>query len=145
MRKGAQAPMPISVARRTSLRSGYTLIEVVIAVAIAATVIALSAPSLIRSIERAQERQIIAGVISTVNDLRAQSVLDSRDMDSETLTANLRDVLPEGWVLRVPEGFQLSRAGFCTGGEIRLETPRARVVVLNPRPQTPCTLAAETV
>ncbi|MGY6628144.1 MAG: prepilin-type N-terminal cleavage/methylation domain-containing protein [Oceanicaulis sp.] len=137
--------MPISVSRRLLLRSGYTLIEVVVAVAIAASVIALSAPSLIRSIERSQERQIIAGVISTLNDMRAQSVLDSRDMNSETVTANLQDALPEGWVLRVPEGFQLSRAGFCTGGEIQLETPRARVVVLNQRPLTPCMLAAEAV
>lgn len=137
--------MPISESRRPSLRPGYTLIEVVIAVAIAASVIALSAPSLIRSIERAQERQTIAGVISTLNDLRAQSVLDSRDMDSETVTANLRVALPEGWILRVPDAFQLSRAGFCTGGDIQLETPRARVVVLNQRPQSPCTLAAEAV
>lgn len=137
--------MPISDSRRPALRAGYTLIEVVIAVAIAASVIALSAPSLIRSIERAQERQIIAGVISTLNDLRAQSVLDSRDMDSETVTASLQDVLPDGWAVRVPDEFQLSRAGFCTGGDIRLETPRARMVMLSQRPQTPCALTAEAV
>lgn len=145
IRKGAAAPMPILGLRRSPLRSGYTLIEVVVAVAIAASVIALSAPALIRSIERSHERQVIAGVISTLYDLRAQSVFDSRDMDSEAVTANLQDALPQGWALRVPEAFRLSRAGFCTGGDIQLETPRARVVKVSPRPQVPCSLAVEAI
>lgn len=123
-------------------RPGYTLIEVVVAVAIAATVVAVSAPAFIRSIERAQERSTVGEFILAMQDLRAEAVLDTRNLDSGTLRTRLGETLPEGWSLNLPDGFILSRGGFCTGGTIQLETPRARIVELEVEPDTPCTLRA---
>jgi prepilin-type N-terminal cleavage/methylation domain-containing protein len=142
MPKGVAAWMPTLGSRPADLRLGYTLIEVVVAVAIAASVIALSVPSMIRSVERSQERQVIAGVISALYSMRAQTVLDNRDVDSVAIAARLRDILPEGWVLRVAEEFHVSRTGFCLGGNIQLETPRARMVSVRPLPKFPCSLSA---
>ena len=142
MRKEVAAWMPTSEYSRAGFRSGYTLIEVVIAVAIAASVIAMSAPSMIRAVERSQERQVLASVISRLDDMRAQSVLDSRDMHSVAVAADLQTHLPDGWELHVPEDFVLSRKGFCSG-EIQLETPHARVVAVSSPRKLPCSFSAD--
>lgn len=134
----------MSVSREALRRPGYTLIEVVVAVAIAATVVAISAPSFIRSIERAQERNSVGEFILALQEARARAVLDTREFDAGSLADLLQDDLPQGWQLRIPEEFSLSRGGFCSGGVIQLETPRGRVVVLEVEPDTPCTMRAQT-
>lgn len=117
--------------RRLRSHGGFTLIEVVIALAIVALVAAVAVPAMARRLDSAYRTADLAQVIGSARLLpvRAAAMGIERKLDVAGLAARLADGalpldLPPGWTVtpdRTPP--QIGRAGSCTNGDLILTSP----------------------
>jgi len=130
MKKAVPASMPISESDRLPFpgkgRAGYTLLEVVVVVAILATALSLATPSFIRMIEQQRVQSVIHSVNIGLTDLRLSSQTEARAIRAAEAEAYLARDLPLGWYVSVGETVEFSAAGACQGGGLRLTTPDDR-------------------
>ena len=115
-----------SLFARLQKRAGYTMLEVVVVVAILATALSVATPAFIRMIERQRVQSVLHGVGQDLTDLRVTSQSVARAIDAAEAEHYLAQDLPLGWYVAVGETVAFSPAGTCNGGELRVTTPDDR-------------------
>lgn len=121
-------------------RAGYSLLEVLVVVAIMGVAATLSGPSVSRMIESQQARQTVRAVVTGFGALRADAYIQSRPYDADTLSARLTAAAPEAWQVRVSDSVMLAASGYCTPGLIEISSPDGRRWLLRVA-QGDCTLS----
>lgn len=105
------------------LPSGFTLLEMVVVLAILGLVTALAAPSLLRTISTWQRQAQVDAVLDEVRALpgRARSWGADIHLDNAALAAASSPLsVPDGWSLSVPSPWHVQGNGVCLGGELLL-------------------------
>ena len=108
---------PLSV-RDTA--SGYSMLEVIVVVAIMATAVTLAAPSLGRMVERYEAQAVLNGIDRRLLELRVLSATEARAFNSGQINQFLQDDLANGWRVTVSDNVQFSSYGICTGGRLNV-------------------------
>lgn len=110
------------------MRPGYSLLEVLLAVALIALVTAIAAPSLISGLERREARLALTALEAGITGLRYDAVLAAAPLDiaPEALTAHF-PALPAGWRVIAEAPFHISAAGLCSGALLTLAAPDGRL------------------
>lgn len=119
-------------------RDGFTLIEVVVVLAVLASLIAIASPQFVKLYARARasleredfERQLLELPQKVRNDGRAGILADPSAGPAGPATYSgfdepqmLRIDLPEGWRMEVPKPILYHYTGACEGGEVVLLLP----------------------
>ncbi len=103
------------------LRPGYSLLEVLIAVAIIALATAMAVPGLLNGLEAREASGYFRVVEARLRALRLEAALDARAIQLED--ADLQAALPpvgRGWSLATTGQLAISPAGRCLEGEAPL-------------------------
>lgn len=112
----------------THRQAGYSLLEVLIAIAILALAIALSIPSMAALLERHQARQAFTAVNVWLTDQRtlartSGAMIAFDEGDSPARAADL----PQGWSASFLGPAQIYPSGACAPMRIQILSPRQRV------------------
>lgn len=116
---------------RLRVHGGFTLIEVVVALAIIGLVAAVAVPAMARRLDAAYRSADLAQVVGSARLLpvRAAAMGAEIKLDTAGLARPMADGqppmdLPPGWTLTPQDPTpQLGRAGSCTEGSLLLTTP----------------------
>lgn len=110
------------------MRPGYSLLEVLLAVALIALVGTLASPSLINSLKQREARLALTALGAGVTSLRYEAVLAAAPLEiaPEGLTARFPD-LPQGWRVTAEAPFHVSAGGLCDGAVLTLAAPDGRL------------------
>lgn len=111
-------------------RGGYSLLEVIVVVAILGVAATLSGPSITRMIAGQQARQVVRALVTEFGAIRAEAFIQSRSYDAEAITARLSETAPAQWSVAVDESVTLAASGYCTSGPIEVTAPGGRRWVL---------------
>lgn len=110
--------------------TGFTLIEVLIALAIISMVAAVVVPSLARRLDAAfsdadlQQAQASARLLpARVATLGIDLTLDAAALDKPLPDGNLPLDIPPGWKVKIESPARLSRSGTCDAGSLVLLEP----------------------
>lgn len=112
-----------------AVRAGYSLLEVIVVVAILAVAATLSGPSIGRMISSQQAQQVVRGVATEMSALRARAFLNSTAFNAEDVQAHLDAHIPSDWRIEVDEGLRVATSGYCTAGQVRIIAPSGRLWV----------------
>ena len=107
-------------------RAGYSLMEVLIVVAILGVAATLSAPSISRMIAGQQARQVVRSLVTEFGAIRADAFIQSQSYDADAISSRLSEHAPDGWRVIVDQGLRLAASGYCTPGRISIEGPDGR-------------------
>ncbi len=113
-------------------QTAFTLIELLIVLAIVGTVSAFVAPNLWRSLERAGERQLVldygSETLALRRDLyrrhRSLVVVENQLLDPENTSGF--PAPPQGWSISRHTALRFLPSGVCSGGSIVFEAPSGR-------------------
>ena len=108
------------------VRPGYSLLEVIVVVAILGVAATVSGPSITRMIASQQARQVVRGLATDFGALRAQAFINSRSYDADAIQSVLSEDTPEFWQVIVQDSVSLSGNGYCTPGTIDIRSPSGR-------------------
>lgn len=108
------------------VRAGYSLLEVIVVVAILGIAATVSGPSIGRMISGQQAQQVVRGVATEMGALRAEAFLSSKSLSAEDVQARLDAHIPSDWRIEVDENLHLASSGYCTGGGVVLIAPAGR-------------------
>lgn len=113
------------------MRPGYSLLEVLMAVAIIALAAAISIPAILAGFERYERRQAVSQVRAALIDLRTDAVLDGAALTlAEGDPLGDDGALPNGWRVRAATPVAISPAGLCDSARLTLVSPRGRATPL---------------
>ena len=104
-------------------RRGFTLLEILVVLALVALVSGLVAPSAMNALAAARERGLVADVRALLEGLPVQAFREGRQIDVDGAALARQLELPEGWVLQVEGPLVYSDTGICSGGVVRLSAP----------------------
>lgn len=107
-------------------RAGYSLLEVMVVVAILGVAATLSGPSIARMISAQQAQQVVRGLATEFGAIRSDAFIGSVAYDADALRQRLSDATPQGWLVDVEESVSLSANGYCTSGSIQLRDATLR-------------------
>jgi prepilin-type N-terminal cleavage/methylation domain-containing protein len=105
------------------MRPGYSLLEVLVVLAILGVTAAIATPNIARMVERRAADSVVQTVSAAMIDLRVRAHVWAEPIGSEAIADHIRSDLPAGWNVEVPEGFAFNSLGYCSGGEIVLVQP----------------------
>lgn len=109
-------------------QAGYSLLEVLIAMAILALAIAMSIPSMSALHERHQVRRAFAALNAWMLDRRTDARLAGT---AAAFVAGPVDLpagdMPQGWQAELLEPWQVFPSGACSEGRVRIHSPRDRI------------------
>ena len=111
-------------------QAGYSLLEVIVVVAILGVATTLSGPSISRMIAGQQARQVVRAVVTEFGATRAEAYIQSQPWDAEALASRLTESAPEGWLVAVDDAVTLSASGYCSPGQITIQGPSGRIWAL---------------
>jgi general secretion pathway protein H len=132
----------------TDSHTGFTMVELLVAIVIVALVMAVSVPGSIRFYESIQYRQSVRDVLSLLGTARLQAIdrgqVQDVAFDPEARKISLGEEvqqLPETFALSVTTAREVNRSGVgvirfypeggSSGGDIAIETQRGRGVKLS--------------
>lgn len=128
----------LDVCRHSYSRSrGFTLVELLVVLTIAATVGALVGPNLWQSYQRANERLTVINYAHELTVIRRALMKSKRSLSvgtDELSVANVNARLPElatGWVIVANTEIFFLPTGVTNGGQIDFESPGGRSWRLN--------------
>lgn len=104
--------------------SGFTLLELLVVLALVALVTGLVAPAALRGVEAARERGVAADVRALLEGLpvRAFHGGQAMELDAAALRRLLPD-LPADWQLQVEPALRYGPSGVAAGATVRLTPP----------------------
>ena len=107
-----------------SSRKGFTLLELLVVMALMALAAGLVTPAVQRGLTAAQERAVASDMAALLDSLPVWAFQRGSDLvvDGRTLGQWLPD-LPAGWQIVVPQYLRYSPAGVATGGLVRVLAP----------------------
>jgi len=131
-----------------SRRAGFTLVELLVAIAVVGLILAVTVPGSMRFYESVQYRQAVRNVLTLLGSARQQAVDRGRiqDVSFDPIARKVsfdREVqqLPEGFELSVTTAREVNRDGIgvirfypeggSSGGDVAIETPRGNGVRLS--------------
>ncbi|MEH6590820.1 MAG: prepilin-type N-terminal cleavage/methylation domain-containing protein [Halioglobus sp.] len=131
--------------KHCSGRNGFTMLELLIAMAIAALVLAVSVPSTARFYQSMQYREAVRDVISLLSSARYKAIQSGRTQDvrvnpetNEIQLGDERKQLPEAMNIAVHSASELNQPeigvlrfypeGGSSGGGVDIESPTGRGV-----------------
>lgn len=113
---------------RARKQAGYSLLEVLIAIAILALAISMSIPSMAALLERHQARQAFAAVNVWLTDQRTLARTSGAMMTWAEGASPARAVdLPQGWSAQFLGPARIYPSGACAPMRIQILSPRQRV------------------
>lgn len=101
-------------------RTGYSLIEIIVVISIMAVAITVATPSISKTVERYQVRNLLRSVGHHLGDLRVTSFRESRSISSAEIKTLLQTELADDWVIEVSEETHFSALGYCPGGTLTM-------------------------
>lgn len=104
--------------------AGFTLLEMLVVLAIIGLATAMVAPSMIRSIDSWRRQSQVDALLDQVRGLPGQA--RARGLAIQISDAALQGEKPplhvgEGWQLHAPEPWQVQANGVCEGGRLQLD------------------------
>ena len=118
--------MPTSAANPPSEQQGYTLLEIVVVLAIMGLVAAMVAPAAVRSIDSWRRQADTDALAEQVRSLPGRARARGRAIviDDEALAGEDPPLRGEpGWVLSVPTPWRVHANGVCDGGPLVARDP----------------------
>ncbi|MEO7252000.1 MAG: type II secretion system protein [Arenimonas sp.] len=115
----------MSGAASTSRRRGFTLLEMVVVLAILGLATAMVAPSVLHSIGTWQRRGEVESVLDQVRGLPAVARTQGRDlvMNDESLAASGAPLhVADGWTLATDKQWRVRHNGVCEAGWVAMES-----------------------
>ncbi len=108
-----------------SLRKGFTLLELLVVMALMALAAGLVTPAVQRSLFAAKERAAAVEMTALLDSLPVRAFQQGSDLsvDEQMLRQWLPD-LPEGWTIALPQRLQYSAHGVAKGGVVTMTAPR---------------------
>lgn len=125
--------------RLASKQQGFTLLELLVVIALLAMAVGLVAPAAVRSLEAARERGLASDLTALLEGLPVRAFRQGTllRMDDKQLRESLPD-LPADWRLSI-EGdalLQYGAVGVARGGQIRLQAPGREAMLWQVSPIT---------
>ncbi|GAK33541.1 type II secretion system protein [Iodidimonas nitroreducens] len=127
-------------AKAKASRQGFTLLEMLVVLAIMGLVLGLAAPLFTARIESGQLIQQAEAIATQMRHAPMRARLDGQALyygvegnpppDARPLDFDL----PDGWIVRSTGPLMISDIGLCAGGEITLIAPSGRSLRLQIRP-----------
>ena len=102
---------------------GFTLLEMIVVLAIMGLATAMVAPSMVRGIDSWRRQGVVDALLDQIRALPGDARGSGRSIEiSESSLASKAPPLqvPDGWQLRVPKTWRVNGKGVCQGGEVRL-------------------------
>lgn len=120
---GTSACLPRRADARRPLR-GFTLLELLVVLALAALLTSLVVPAAVRGLDAARERGVAADLSALLAGLPVRAFKDGvpAQFDADALTA-LMPEMPTGWRLQLSAPLRYSAAGVAEGGDVVLQAP----------------------
>lgn len=118
-------------ARRPDQGEGFSLLEILVVLAIMALLAAVSAPPLARLLDSAEFRSRTDGAARDISQIRVAAFLQGRpfvfapDAPEAAPVDSIREMAAQGWLFR-GDPIAASTAGVCSGGEITMVAPNGR-------------------
>jgi prepilin-type N-terminal cleavage/methylation domain-containing protein len=109
-----------------SVRAGYSLLEVIVVVAILAIAATVSGPSIGRMITSQQAQNVVRGVATEMGALRAEAFLSSTRFNAQEAQGRLSQSAPSDWLIEVEDSVSIGPGGYCTPGAVVLISPSGR-------------------
>lgn len=109
--------------------AGYSLIEVVVSLAILALAASIVVPNAVDMVERFQAQADLRSIIDQIQNQRQRAISSgqARTLDaSRNETEQPLIVLPNGWRLELVTPLVFSQAGICKGEGVTIITPSGR-------------------
>jgi len=98
------------------MRPGYSLLEVLLAVALIALAGAIAAPPLIAGLERREARLALTALEAGMTGLRYEAVLAAAPLEIAPEDMGARfPALPDGWRVTADAPLSISAGGLCKG------------------------------
>lgn len=127
-------PRPVSInfqreiAGRTP-EQGYSLLEIIIGLAIMALVATLSVTNGIRLVSSAEERSALQNITGQIESGRIRALIERKALVLAAGNVETSSWLaaPEGWSVVADPELVFSPAGICSGGRVRITSPRSAV------------------
>ena len=111
-------------------QAGYSLLEVIVVVAILGVAATLSGPSISRMITGQQARQVVRGLVTEFGAIRADAFVRSESYDAAAIQARLSERAPSDWRVDVNDALSVTPSGYCTPGQLSVEAPNGRIWAL---------------
>ena len=118
-----------------SMARGFTLLELVVVMALTALTVGLVVPAAQRGLDAARERGVRSDIQALLASLpvRAYQAGTPLRLDAQALRQQLPQ-LPEGWSLLMNRPLSYSAAGVASGGAVRLGVPGRATIVWRVEP-----------
>ncbi len=107
-------------------RAGYSLLEVIVVIAILGVAATLSGPSISRMIAGQQAQQVVRGLVTEFGAIRADAFLSSSPYDAAAIQARLSEHAPSQWRVQVDDAIALSPGGYCAPGFVQISSPEGQ-------------------
>ena len=108
-------------------RAGYSLLEVIVVIAMLGVAATLSGPSISRMIAGQEAQQVVRGLVTEFGAIRADAFLSSTIYDAAAIQARLSEHAPPQWRVEVGEAITLSQSGYCSPGLVHISSPEGRI------------------
>lgn len=109
---------------------GFSLLEMIVALAIAAVIIAFATPSMFRNLQALEFAAEHDSVLREIRALRGRALLEQRVFafppEGENTFRDLRVPPPVGWIAE-GEPIYFLETGICLGGEITISNGKGRI------------------
>lgn len=111
----------ILASSRPSPERGFTLLELLLVLALAATAATLTVPSAFTAMRAARDRTVVAEVEALLLRLPNEAAMrrEPRQWREPALMARLPELSPD-WQLRLDRPFELDARGMSDGGQVQL-------------------------
>jgi prepilin-type N-terminal cleavage/methylation domain-containing protein len=109
---------------------GFTLLEMLVVLALLALVTGLVAPAMVRNLAAARERGVESDLRALLAQWPVQAFEKGEAIEVDEAALRARVDLPEGWRIELPQPLRYTADGVASGGTVRLVDGRRQVVDL---------------